>query len=236
MSHRQLRHELKQSVRRYDQYRWVATRGVDEEAILKDLPMDLRRDIKRHLCLDLVRQIQPFRKIPYPRTCTCLVREGDHVNEMLIVRGHLDSYTTDGDRIGLFNSCCIGPGDFYGEEMFTWALDPHPSVILPSSTRTVKAITEVEAFAFIAEDLKFVASQYRKLHSKQLRYIFRCHSPQWRTWAACFIQAVWFLYKRRKEAAELTERDSIPSVPEFKNEQTVSSFPTLGSCRFASFA
>lgn len=58
MHHRQLPHELKQNVRRYDQYKWVATRGVDEEAILKSLPMDLRRDIKRHLCLDLVRQVR----------------------------------------------------------------------------------------------------------------------------------------------------------------------------------
>lgn len=57
MKHRQLPHELKESVRRYDQYRWVATRGVDEEAILKGLPLDLRRDIKRHLCLNLVRQV-----------------------------------------------------------------------------------------------------------------------------------------------------------------------------------
>ena len=57
MHHRQLPHELKQNVPRYDQYKWVATRGVDEEAILKSLPMDLRRDIKRHLCLDLVRQV-----------------------------------------------------------------------------------------------------------------------------------------------------------------------------------
>lgn len=57
MRHRQLPRNLKQNVRSYDQYRWVTTRGVDEEAILKGLPMDLRRDIKRHLCLDLVRQV-----------------------------------------------------------------------------------------------------------------------------------------------------------------------------------
>lgn len=57
MHHRQLPPELKQSVRRYDQYKWVATRGVDEEALLNGLPMDLRRDIKRHLCLDLVRRV-----------------------------------------------------------------------------------------------------------------------------------------------------------------------------------
>ncbi|KAL0369643.1 UNVERIFIED_CONTAM: protein CNGC15b [Sesamum angustifolium] len=35
----------------------------------------------------------------------------------------------------------------------------HPS----SSTRTVKAISEVEAFALRAEDLKFVAAQFRRL-------------------------------------------------------------------------
>nr|POE52570.1 protein cngc15a [Quercus suber] len=62
------------------------------------------------------------------------------------------SCTTNGGRSGFFNSCSIGAGDFCGEELLTWALDPRPNVVLPSSTRTVKAITEVEAFALIAED------------------------------------------------------------------------------------
>ena len=139
---------------------------------------------------------------------TFLVREGDPVNEMLfVIRGNLDSYTTNGGRTGFFNSCRIGPGDFCGEELLTWALEPRPSIILPSSTRTVKSISEVEAFALIAEDLKFVASQFRRLHSKQLRQKFRFYSPHWRTWAACFIQAAWRRFKRRKEAAELKARE-----------------------------
>jgi hypothetical protein len=57
MHHRKLPPELRQCVRRYHQYRWVATHGVSEESLLKDLPIDLRRDIKRHLCLDLVRKV-----------------------------------------------------------------------------------------------------------------------------------------------------------------------------------
>ncbi|KAD7479707.1 hypothetical protein R6Q59_008528 [Mikania micrantha] len=218
MRHRQLPPELRQSVRRYDQYKWVATRGVDEESLLKGLPLDLRRDIKRHLCYDLVRRVPLFDQMDEkmldaicerlkPSLCTqgtCLVREGDPVNEMLfIIRGNLDSYTTNGGRTGFFNSCRIGPGDFCGEELLTWALDPRPIVVIPSSTRTVKAISEVEAFALIAEDLKFVASQYRRLHSKQLRHKFRFYSHQWRTWAACFVQAAWRRYKRRKTATEL---------------------------------
>lgn len=151
-----------------------------------------------------------------PSLCTqgtCLVREGDPVNEMLfIIRGNLDSYTTNGGRTGFYNSCQIGPGDFCGEELLTWALDPRPSVVLPSSTRTVKAISEVEAFALIAEDLKFVASQFRRLHSKQLRHKFRFYSHQWRTWAACFVQAAWRRYKRRKSVRELQARESFKSV------------------------
>lgn len=146
-----------------------------------------------------------------PALCTegtFLVREGDPVNEMLfIIRGHLDSTTTNGGRTGFFNSCRIGPGDFCGEELLTWALDPRPSFILPSSTRTVKAVSEVEAFALRAEDLKFVASQFRRLHSKQLRNKFRFYSHQWRTWAACFIQAAWRRYKKRKELAELRAKE-----------------------------
>ncbi|KAI4300281.1 hypothetical protein L6164_033678 [Bauhinia variegata] len=224
MHHRQLPNHLKQNVRRYDQFRWVATRGVDEETILTNLPVDLRRDIKRHLCLNLVRQVPLFDQMDermLDAICerlkpslgtegTCLVREGDPVNEMLfIVRGRLDSYTTNGGRTGFFNSCRIGPGDFCGEELLPWALDPRPSIVLPSSTRTVKAITQVEAFALIAEDLKFVAAQFRRLHSKQLRYTFRFHSHQWRTWAACFIQAAWFRYKRRKEATEMRKMDKL---------------------------
>lgn len=140
---------------------------------------------------------------------TCLVREGDPINEMqFVIRGHLDSYTTDGGRTGFFNSCRIGPGDFCGEELLTWALDPNPSIILPSSTRTVKAITEVEAFYLRADDLKFVAAQFRRLHSKQLRNKFRFYSHHWRNWAACFIQAAWRRHQRRRESAELTAREN----------------------------
>ncbi|XP_061376695.1 protein CNGC15c-like [Gastrolobium bilobum] len=224
MHHRQLPPELRQSVRKYDQYKWLATRGVDEEALLKGLPVDLRRDIKRHLCLELVRGVPLFDQMDErmlvaicerlkPALCTegtYLVREGDPVNEMLfIIRGHLDSYTTNGGRVGFFNSCHVGAGDFCGEELLTWALDPRTSVILPSSTRTVKAISEVEAFALIAEDLKFVASQFRRLHTKQLRHRFRFYSHQWRTWAACFIQAAWRRHKKRKEVAELKAEENL---------------------------
>lgn len=105
---------------------------------------------------------------------TYIVREGDPVNEMLfVIRGQLESSTTNGGRSGFFNSITLRPGDFCGEELLTWALMPNPSANFPSSTRTVRALSEVEAFALRAEDLKFVANQFKRLHSKKLQHAFR---------------------------------------------------------------
>lgn len=138
-----------------------------------------------------------------------IVREGDPVDEMLfIMRGKLLTVTTNGGRTGFFNSDYLKAGDFCGEELLTWALDPHPSNNLPISTRTVQALSEVEAFALVADDLKFVASQFRRLHSKQLRHTFRFYSQQWRTWAACFIQAAWRRHCRKKLEESLCEEEN----------------------------
>lgn len=138
---------------------------------------------------------------------TYIVREGDPVDEMLfIIRGRLESVTTDGGRSGFFNRGVLKEGDFCGEELLTWALDPKSGANLPSSTRTVHALTEVEAFALEAEELKFVASQFRRLHSRQVQHTFRFYSQQWRTWASCFIQAAWRRYMKRK-MAELRRKE-----------------------------
>ncbi|KAJ6961641.1 hypothetical protein NC652_000548 [Populus alba x Populus x berolinensis] len=215
MHHRLLPHDLRERVRKYDQYKWFETRGMDEENLVQNLPKDLRRDIKRHLCLNLVRRVPLFANMDerlLDAICerlkpslyteeTYIVREGDPVDKMLfIIRGRLESVTTDGGRSGFFNRGVLKEGDFCGEELLTWALDPKSLGNLPLSTRTVGALTEVEAFALEAEELKFVASQFRRLHSRQVQHTFRFYSQQWRTWAACFIQTAWRRYSRRKAA------------------------------------
>ncbi|KAK4364874.1 hypothetical protein RND71_016232 [Anisodus tanguticus] len=203
MRHRQLPQDLQERVRRFVQYKWLATREVDEESILHALPSDLRRDIQRHLCLDLVRRVPFFSQMDdqlLDAICerlvsslstqgTYIVREGDPVTEML-------------------------PGDFCGEELLAWALLPRSTLNLPSSTRTVRALSEVEAFALRAEDLKFVANQFRRLHSKKLQHTFRYYSHHWRTWAACFVQAAWRRFKRRKLAKHLSRSESLSYDPE----------------------
>ncbi|GMH13795.1 hypothetical protein Nepgr_015636 [Nepenthes gracilis] len=237
MRHRQLPEDLKQLIRRFVQYKWLATRGVDEEAILRSLPSDLRRDIQRHLCLDLVRRVPFFSQMDdllLDAICdrlvsslstqgTYIVREGDLVTEMLfIIRGRLQSTTTNGGRTGFFNSITLRPGDFCGEELLGWALHPKSSLNLPTSTRTVIAVVEVEAFALRAEDLKFVANQFRRLHSRKLQHTFRFYSHHWRTWAACFIQAAWRRYRRRMTAKDLSAAESL-SV---EKEESIGSNPS----------
>ncbi|CAN6569586.1 unnamed protein product [Malus baccata var. baccata] len=246
MSHRLLPENLRERIRRYEQYKWQETRGVDEENLICNLPKDLRRDIKRHLCLALLMRVPMFEKMDeqlLDAMCdrlkpvlyteeSYIVREGDPVDEMLfIMRGRLLTMTTNGGRTGFFNSEYLKAGDFCGEELLTWALDPHTSANLPISTRTVQALSEVEAFALKADDLKFVASQFRRLHSKQLRHTFRFYSQQWRTWAATFIQAAWRRHMKKKLEESLQEEEN--RLQDALAKAGVSS-PSLGATIYAS--
>ncbi|KAK6944274.1 hypothetical protein RJ641_025376 [Dillenia turbinata] len=114
------------------EYKWVATRGVNEKPfcgayllISGCIFLEHRRDL--------------------------LVR-GDPVTEMLfIIRGGQESSTANGGRTGFFNSSALRPGDFCGEE--GWWHEPCFQKIpqLAFFSRTVRALVEVEAFAFQAE-------------------------------------------------------------------------------------
>uniref|UniRef100_A0A7N0TNG6 Cyclic nucleotide-binding domain-containing protein n=1 Tax=Kalanchoe fedtschenkoi TaxID=63787 RepID=A0A7N0TNG6_KALFE len=244
MRHRHLPPELQERVRRFVQYQWLATRGVNEESILQSLPLDLRREIQRHLCLGLVRRVPFFAQMDdqlLDAICerlvsslntqgTYIVREGDPVSEMLfIIRGELESSTTDGGRLGFYNSIKLRPGDFCGEELLTWALVPNSTLNLPSSTRTAKALTEVEAFALRAEDLKFVAAQFKRLHSKRLQHAFRYYSHQWRTWGACIIQAAWRRHTKRRLANELAIREGLLNASLIDRDDDYSHFDLMQS-------
>ncbi|XP_047157964.1 cyclic nucleotide-gated ion channel 1-like isoform X1 [Vigna umbellata] len=246
MSHRMLPDFLKQRIRRYEQYKWQENRGVEEETLIRNLPKDLRRDIKRHLCLELLKRVPMFESMDnqlLDALCdklkpvlyterSYIVREGDPVDEMLfIMRGKLATATTNGGRTGFFNSSELKAGDFCGEELLTWALDPNYSSNLPISTRTVETISEVEAFALMPEDLKSVASQFRRLiNNKQLQHTFRFYSLQWKTWGACFIQAAWRRYRKKK--AERLLREAEERIQNLENEE--GSSPSFAATVYAS--
>ncbi|KAK4268874.1 hypothetical protein QN277_022103 [Acacia crassicarpa] len=252
MSHRMLPEHLRERIRRYEHYKWQENRGVDEETLICNLPKDLRRDIKRHLCLDLLKKVPMFetmdgqlldalcdglKPVLYTEK-SAIIREGDPVDQMLfIMRGNLATTTTNGGRTGFFNSFVIKAGDFCGEELLTWALDPNSSSNLPISTRTVESLSEVEAFALMANDLKHVASQFRRLHNKYIQHTFRYYSLQWRTWAACFIQAAWRRHCKRKIEKSLREaEDRLQDALAKEEGSSVSFGATIYAARFAANA
>ncbi|KAJ6723079.1 CYCLIC NUCLEOTIDE-GATED ION CHANNEL 15-RELATED-RELATED [Salix koriyanagi] len=106
---------------------------------------------------------------------------------------------------------------------------PQSSSNLPISTRTVQALSEVEAFSIEADDLKSVASQFRQLHHKDIQHTFRFFSVQWKTWAACFIQAAWRSHCRRKRAKSLRQAELQHALA---NEASAS--PSLGVAIYVS--
>ncbi|KAM3343941.1 putative cyclic nucleotide-gated ion channel 6 [Capsicum galapagoense] len=154
MHYRVLPPELRERVQRYDQYKWLETKEVDVQSLMQNMLKDIRRDIKRHLCLNLVRRVPLFETI-YERMLDAIcerlkpslstekayiVREGDLVNEMIfIICGPLEIVKTDGGRSGFFNRGILKGNDFRGEELLT-SMDPKFGSNLPPSTRTVKAL------------------------------------------------------------------------------------------------
>ncbi|PHU19166.1 putative cyclic nucleotide-gated ion channel 10 [Capsicum chinense] len=150
---------------------------------------------------------------------------------LFLMRGNLLTMTTNDGRSGFFNSASLKAGDYCGEELLTWALDPNAFSTLPASTSTVQAVIDVEAFALTSNDLIFVAAQFRRLHSKHLRHTFRFYSQHWRTWAACFIQAAWRRHCRNKLEKSLREDEDILQAA-LTNE--IATLPNLGATIYAS--
>jgi cyclic nucleotide gated channel len=209
MKRRQLPSLLRQRVRRFERQRWAATRGVNENEMISDLPEGLRRDIKRHLCLDLIKQVPLFDNVGdlilnnicervQPLLFTKgekILREGDPVQRMLfIVKGHLES--TQKLSKGMVSTCMLGPGNFCGDELLSWCLRRPFLERLPPSSATFRSLEPTEAFGLDAQDLKYITEHFRyKFANEKYRRIARYYSSSWRTWAAVTIQLVWRKYK-----------------------------------------
>ncbi|KAK1587330.1 hypothetical protein Q3G72_011800 [Acer saccharum] len=218
MRKRQLPQGFQQRVRNYERQRWAAMRGVDECEMISNLPEGLRRDIKYHLCLDLVRQVPLFQHMDdlvLENICDrvksliftkgeVITREGDLVQRMLfVVRGHLQSSQVLRDNI---KSCCmLGPGNFSGDELLSWCLRRPFIERLPPSSSTLITLETTEAFGLEAEDVKYVTQHFRYTFvNERVKRSARYYSPGWRTWAAVAIQLAWRRYKHRLTLTSLS--------------------------------
>ncbi|KAJ8459716.1 hypothetical protein OPV22_032642 [Ensete ventricosum] len=218
MRRRNLPFGIRQRVRQYERQRWAAMRGVDEFEMARRLPEGVRRDIKYHLCLDLVRQVPLFqhmdelvlenicdrvKSLLIPKGET-VIREGDPVRRMLfVVRGHLQSSQVVRD--GVKSYCMLGPGNFSGDELLSWCLIRQFGERLPPSSSMLVAAESTEAFGLDANDLKYVTQHFRYTFvSERVKRSARYYSPGWRTWAAVAIQLAWWRYKHRLTLTSLS--------------------------------
>ncbi|KAF5469277.1 hypothetical protein F2P56_013362 [Juglans regia] len=215
MSHRRLPEELRRQVRQAERYNWAATRGVNEEILLENLPEDLRRDIRRHL-FKFVKKVRIFSMMDDPvldAICERLrqniyikgskiLYEGGLVEKMVfIVRGKTESIGYDGIVVPLCE------GDVCGEELLTWCLEQSSvnkdgkKIRIPGqrlhSNRMVRCLTNVEAFSLKAADLEEVTSLFaRFLRNQHVQGAIRYESPYWRSLAATRIQVAWRYRKK----------------------------------------
>ncbi|KAF6167664.1 hypothetical protein GIB67_031247 [Kingdonia uniflora] len=218
MRRRHLPLGFRQRVRQYERQLWAATRGVDEYEMIRNLPEGLRKDIKYHLCLDLVRQVPLFqhmddlvlenicdrvKSLIFPKG-EMISREGDPVQRMLfVVRGHLQSSQVLRD--GVQSCCMLGPGNFSGDELLSWCLRRPFVERLPPSAFTLVTLETTEAFGLEAEDVKYVTQHFRYTFvNEKVKRSARYYSPGWRTWAAVAIQLAWRRYKHRLTLTSLS--------------------------------
>ncbi|KAH9677270.1 cyclic nucleotide-gated ion channel 1 [Citrus sinensis] len=177
---------LQQKVKKYKSYIRRKTDYIDVQNLLNNLPNELRRELKRELCWNLLKKVQEFRKlneVTLDALCDCvkptfftehthLIREGDPIDEMIfLVQGKLRTYTFKDIQSGSTSSDhkrydgkntrkedLLQDGDFYGEELIDWALRDRFSFDIPKSNRTIQALTNVDAFMLMADDLKIVVN------------------------------------------------------------------------------
>ncbi|KAJ1410152.1 RmlC-like jelly roll fold [Sesbania bispinosa] len=221
MSHRRLPEDLRRKVQQAERYNWAATRGVDEETLLEKLPEDLRTEIRRHL-FKFVKKVRIFALMDEPILDAIRERlkqktyikgskvlsQGGLVEKMVfVVRGKMESIGEDGTSVPL------SEGDACGEELLTWYLE-HSSVITDGkkvrlqgqrllSNRTVKCLTNVEAFSLRAADLEEVTTLFmRSLRSLRVQGPLRYESPYWRSLAATRIQVAWRYRKKRQNRVD----------------------------------
>ncbi|XP_010937008.1 probable cyclic nucleotide-gated ion channel 20, chloroplastic isoform X1 [Elaeis guineensis] len=246
LSRRHLPEELQRQVRQAERFSWAATRGINEEQLLENLPEDIQRDIRRHF-FKFLRKVWIFTLMDEPILDAIYKRlrqkfyiqgsdilyQGGPVEKMVvIVRGKVESIGVDG------NIAPLSEGDVCGEELLTWYLE-HSSVYKDGgkirfpgqhlfSTRTVKCLTNVETFALRTADLEEVATMFpRLLRHPHVQRAIRYESPYWRNKAAIQIQVVWRYRQRRLKKKASSMSDSSHSSPGATQKQEADSAKQL---------
>eukprot|EP00250_Pteridium_aquilinum_P005153 c15291_g1_i1 orf=200-2506(+) len=214
MARRHLPLKFRRKVREAERFKWAANRGVDEQELLNGLPEDIELEIRKALCLELIKKVRLFTYMEeqvLDEICQRL-RQSLYINGSVIMRknhpiekmhffikGNVQRTMEDGKLKPLQSGFC-------GEELLTWCLEfenaQQPSVKRTRhrlvigqhaiSSTTVTCLGSVEAFSLSAEDLKEVTRLYSNfLRNNKVQGALRYESLYWRTRAAITIQGAW---------------------------------------------
>ncbi|KAK9996715.1 hypothetical protein SO802_021401 [Lithocarpus litseifolius] len=179
MSHRRLPEELRRQVRQAERYNWAATRGVNEEMLLENLPENLQRDIRRHLC-KFVKKVRIFALMDDP----ILDAICERLRQKIYIKGSRILY--HGGLVEKMVFIVRGKAESKGEDDGRKIRIPGQRLL---SNRTVTCLTNIEAFSLRAADLEEVTSLFaRFLRNPRVNGAIRYESPYWRSLAAIRIQ------------------------------------------------
>ncbi|KAK1410189.1 hypothetical protein QVD17_36724 [Tagetes erecta] len=211
MKRRQLPSDLRRRVRHFENQRWSFLGGQDDMEMVSDLPEGLRRDIKRYLCLDLIKKAPLFRymdDIILDNICDRVTyfvyskgekifREGDPVQRMMfLVHGRVKR--TQWLNHGMVATSILEPGSFFGDELLSWCLRIPFIDRYPAATATFTCMKGTEAFALDAKHLRYITTHFRySFVNERMKRRARYYSSNWRSWAAVNIQLAWRRYVLR---------------------------------------
>ncbi|KAL8247089.1 hypothetical protein R6Q59_008304 [Mikania micrantha] len=222
MKRRQLPSSLRRRVRQFEHQRWSFMGGQDDMEMVKDLPEGLRRDIKRYLCLDLIKKAPLFQfmdDIILDNICDRvtyfvyskgekIIREGDPVQRMMfLVHGQVKR--TQWLSRGMVATSTLDPGSFFGDELLSWCLRTPFIDRYPAATATFTCVKGTEAFALDAKHLRYITTHFRySFVSEKMKQRARYYSSNWRTWAAVNIQLAWRQYILKARNGAVIYRDN----------------------------
>ncbi|XP_047322194.1 cyclic nucleotide-gated ion channel 2-like [Impatiens glandulifera] len=211
MRRRLLPSQLRKRVRHFERHMWASMGGEDEMQLIKDLPEGIRRDIKRFLCLDLIKKVPIFHNLDdliLDNICDRvkplvyskdekIIREGDPVQRMVfIVKGRIKrSQSLSKGNVG---TSFLEAGGFLGDELLSWCLRRPFLDRLPASSATFTCTESTEGFGLDSNHLLYITEHFRyRFATERLKRTARYYSSNWRTWAAVNIQLAWRRYIAR---------------------------------------
>ncbi|KAC2610345.1 hypothetical protein FH972_027183 [Carpinus fangiana] len=184
------------------QHRLEQKKDFDIEKPILHLSKDLITEIKRHICLPLLKKVVPNLAIQgdqnllepiceslkpkYYNEDSYILQEGEPLMMLFITQGSVCCFKTSrGDNSMGTDSDTqyIEKGEIWGEELLEWGFNrssAHKKSV-PISTKTVKTTSKVEAFALTAKDLKNLVPMHTRAAEATKEFVkefFRTHSKE----------------------------------------------------------